>query len=107
LASSALTHYNGGSSGAGPWRSSRLWLTNPDRFARPACSKNCFYRGYAIERLEALGLNRFLGGHLFRSSSSGVAHWTRRLGPNIVIALVLGAVLSLFYLLATRSSWPT
>jgi membrane protease YdiL (CAAX protease family) len=62
----------------------------------PACSKNCFYRGYAIERLEALGLNRFWAS-IIPLLIFGVAHWTGG-WANIVIALVLGAVLTLFYL---------
>jgi membrane protease YdiL (CAAX protease family) len=54
-----------------------------------------FYRGYAITRLEAVGLARFwsVGIPLVIFS---VAHW-RRGWANIVIALALGLILSGFY----------
>ena len=54
------------------------------------------YRGYAIERLQTLGLNRFWAAAVPLLIFS-VGHWTGG-GVNIVIALALGAVLSAFYL---------
>src|SRR5688500_6932516 len=54
------------------------------------------YRGYAIERLHALGLPRGLAAAapllIF-----GVGHWTGG-WANILIALVLGAMLALFFI---------
>jgi len=67
----------------------------PNRW-RAGVLEELFYRGYAIERLEALGLNRFWAG-IIPLLIFGVAHWTGG-WANIVIALVLGAVLTLFYL---------
>jgi membrane protease YdiL (CAAX protease family) len=90
----ALTHYNGGSSGAALAKLP-LWLTTLI-VLRAGVLEELFYRGYAIERLEALGLNRFWAGTI-PLLVFGVAHWTGG-WANIVIALVLGAVLTLFYL---------
>jgi len=90
----ALTHYNGGSSGAALAKLP-LWLTTII-VLRAGVLEELFYRGYAIERLEALGLNRFWAG-IIPFLIFGVAHWTGG-WANIVIALVLGAVLTLFYL---------
>jgi uncharacterized protein len=63
---------------------------------RAGIVEELFYRGYAIERLQALGLGRLL--------SAGIplvifafAHWTGG-AANILIALVLGAILAGFYL---------
>lgn len=63
---------------------------------RAGIVEELFYRGYAIERLQALGLGRFL--------SAGIplvifafAHWTGG-AANILIALVLGGILTGFYL---------
>jgi uncharacterized protein len=63
---------------------------------RAGVLEELFYRGYAIERLEGLGLNRFWAGTI-PLLIFGVAHWTGG-WANIVIALVLGAVLTLFYI---------
>jgi len=54
------------------------------------------FGGYAIERLEALGLNRYVAAAVPLIIFS-VAHWTGG-WANIVIALALGAILSGFYL---------
>jgi membrane protease YdiL (CAAX protease family) len=90
----ALTHYNGGESGAALAKLP-LWLVTLI-VLRAGVLEELFYRGYAIERLEALGLNRFWAGTI-PLLIFGIAHWTGG-WANIVIALVLGAVLTLFYL---------
>jgi uncharacterized protein len=90
----ALTHYNGGESGAALGKLP-LWLITAI-VLRAGVLEELFYRGYAIERLEALGLNRFWAGTI-PLLIFAVAHWTGG-WANIVIALVLGAVLTLFYL---------
>jgi membrane protease YdiL (CAAX protease family) len=94
FAIAALTHYNGGSSGAALAKLP-LWLTTLI-VLRAGVLEELFYRGYAIERLEALGLNRFWAGTV-PLLIFAVGHWTGG-WANIVIALVLGAVLTLFYL---------
>ena len=63
---------------------------------RAGVLEELFYRGYAIKRLETLGLNRCWAGTI-PLLIFGVGHWTGG-WANIVIALVLGAVLTLFYL---------
>lgn len=90
----ALTHYTGGSSGAALARLP-LWLVTLI-VLRAGVLEELFYRGYAIERLEALGLNRIWAATI-PLLIFGVAHWTGG-WANIVIALLLGAVLTLFYL---------
>ena len=89
-----LTHYNGGQSGAALAKLP-LWLVTLI-VLRAGVLEELFYRGYAIERLEALGLNRFWAGTI-PLLIFGIAHWTGG-WANIVIALVLGAVLTLFYI---------
>jgi membrane protease YdiL (CAAX protease family) len=94
FAIAALTDYNGGPSGAA-FAKLPLWLTALI-VLRAGVLGELFYRDYAIERLEALGLNGFWAGTIPAPHLRGCA-LDRRLG-NIVIALVLGAVLTLFYL---------
>jgi uncharacterized protein len=90
----ALTHYNGGESGQAMSRLP-LWLIIALVF-RAGVVEELFYRGYAIERLEALGLKRIWAAFI-PLLIFGVAHWTGG-WANIVIALALGAVLTLFYM---------
>lgn len=90
----ALTHYSGGESGAALAKLP-VWLVTLI-VLRAGVLEELFYRGYAIERLEALGLNRFWAA-IIPLVIFGFAHWTGG-WANIVIALVLGAVLTLFYL---------
>jgi membrane protease YdiL (CAAX protease family) len=63
---------------------------------RAGVVEELFYRGYAIERLEALGLGRLWSAGIPLAIFS-LAHWTGG-WANIVIALALGAVLTAFYL---------
>jgi membrane protease YdiL (CAAX protease family) len=94
VAITVLTHYNGGQSGAA-LASLPLWLVTLI-VLRAGVLEELFYRGYSIERLEALGLNRFWAGTIPLLIFS-FAHWTGG-WANIVIALVLGAVLTRVYL---------
>jgi membrane protease YdiL (CAAX protease family) len=72
-----------------------LWLITLIVF-RAGIVEELFYRGYAIERLQALGLNRYWAAAIPLLIFS-VGHWTGG-WANIVIALALGGVLSAFYL---------
>jgi membrane protease YdiL (CAAX protease family) len=90
----ALTHFNGGEAGTALAKLP-LWLVAMI-VLRAGVLEELFYRGYAIERLEALGLNRFWAGTI-PLLIFAFAHWTGG-WANIVIALVLGAVLTLFYI---------
>ena len=62
---------------------------------RAGVVEELFYRGYAIERIESLGLNRFWAV-VIPLTIFGVAHWTGG-WANILIALALGVILSVFY----------
>jgi len=90
----ALTHYTGGSSGAALAKLP-VWLVTLI-VVRAGVLEELFYRGYAIERLQALGLNRYWAGTIPLVIFS-VGHWTGG-WANMVIALVLGAALTFFYL---------
>jgi CAAX protease family protein len=63
---------------------------------RAGVVEELFYRGYAIERLESLGLNR-VWAVVIPLVIFGVGHWIGG-WANILIALVLGVILSVFYL---------
>jgi membrane protease YdiL (CAAX protease family) len=89
-----VTHYGGGP-GADAFAKLPLWLITLV-VIRAGVVEELFYRGYAIERLQALGLNRFWAAAL-PLIIFGVAHWTGG-WANIVIALALGVILSAFYL---------
>jgi membrane protease YdiL (CAAX protease family) len=90
----ALTHYGGGSAGAALAKLP-LWLVTLI-VIRAGVVEELFYRGYAIERLQALGLNRYLAAAI-PLVVFAVGHWTGGIA-NIVIALALGAILAGFYL---------
>lgn len=62
---------------------------------RAGVVEELFYRGYAIERLQSLGFGRTLSW-LIPLAIFGIAHWTGGVA-NILIALVLGAILTAFY----------
>lgn len=89
-----ITHYNGGPS-AESFGRLPVWLITVICL-RAGIVEEFFYRGYAIERLRLLGLNRFWAAAVPLLIFS-VGHWTGGT-VNIVIALALGAVLSMFYL---------
>jgi uncharacterized protein len=89
----ALTHYNGGESGKALAKLP-LWLVTVI-VLRAGVLEELFYRGYALERLEALGLSRFWAATIPLAIFS-IGHWTGG-WANIVIALVLGLALTLFY----------
>jgi uncharacterized protein len=83
--------------GHGPSSMERLplWLIVVIVF-RAGIVEELFYRGYAIERLQALGLGRAASAVL-PLLVFAVAHYTGG-AANILIALVLGAILTGFYL---------
>jgi uncharacterized protein len=89
-----VTHYGGGKN-AEAFARLPLWLISLI-CVRAGVAEELFYRGYAIERLQALGLNRFWAAAIPLLIFS-VGHWTGG-WANIVIALALGAVLAVFYL---------
>lgn len=63
---------------------------------RAGIVEELFYRGYAIERLRMVGAGR-IASALIPLTIFSLAHWTGGLA-NILIALVLGGILTVFYL---------
>jgi membrane protease YdiL (CAAX protease family) len=90
----ALTHYGGGRA-ADAFSKLPLGLITLIVF-RAGVVEELLYRGYAIERLTALGLHRYFAAGI-PLLIFAVGHWTGG-WANIVIALALGAFLSAFYL---------
>jgi membrane protease YdiL (CAAX protease family) len=90
----ALTGYNGGESGKA-FEKLPTWLLSLIVIRAGVVEELC-YRGYAIERLHALGLPRGLAAAI-PLVIFGVGHWTGG-WANIVIALVLGGILALFFI---------
>jgi uncharacterized protein len=90
----ALTHFNGGPSGAA-FQKLPLWLITCI-VIRAGVVEELFYRGYALERLTAIGLHRFWAIAIALIIFS-LAHWTGGVA-NIALAFVLGAILTAFYL---------
>jgi len=62
---------------------------------RAGVVEELFYRGYSIERLQALGFGR-IASWVIPLVIFSAAHWTGG-AANIAIALVLGAILTAFY----------
>jgi len=89
-----LIHFNGGKSGESLAKLP-IWLLILV-VARAGIVEELFYRGYAIERLQAVGLNKYWAAAIPLFVFS-LAHWTGG-WRNIVIAFALGAVLSGSYL---------
>jgi membrane protease YdiL (CAAX protease family) len=62
---------------------------------RAGVVEELFYRGYSIERLQGLGFGR-IPSWLVPLVIFGASHWTGG-AANIVMALMLGAILTAFY----------
>jgi membrane protease YdiL (CAAX protease family) len=90
----ALTGYTGGEAGKA-FDKLPTWLLFLIVVRAGVVEELC-YRGYAIERLHALGLPRGLAAGV-PLLIFGVGHWTGG-WANILIALVLGAMLALFFI---------
>jgi membrane protease YdiL (CAAX protease family) len=90
----AATGYRGGELGKAMERLP-LWLVTSIVIRAGVVEELC-YRGYAIERLHALGLPRSVAAAV-PLVIFGLGHWTGG-WANIVIALALGGILALFYL---------
>ncbi len=92
-----LAHLTGYGHGAGSFAFDKLpvWLVTLI-VVRAGVVEELFYRGYAIDRLQAVGLGRSWAVAIPLIIFS-VGHWTGGLA-NIVIALALGAILTGFYL---------
>jgi len=90
----SVTHY-GHSDNAELFARLPVWLLSAICI-RAGVAEELFFRGYAIERLEAFGLNRYLAAGI-PLVIFAIGHWTGG-WANIVIAFALGGVLAGFYL---------
>jgi membrane protease YdiL (CAAX protease family) len=63
---------------------------------RAGIVEELFFRGYALERLESMGCGRVLSAGIPLIIFAGT-HWTGGI-PSVIIAFVLGLVITLFYL---------
>src|SRR6266480_290691 len=90
----ALTGYGHGS-GSAAFEKLPLWLITLI-VLRAGVVEELFYRSYAIERLQAVGLKPAWAAGI-PLVIFALGHWTGG-AANILIALVLGAILSAFYL---------
>jgi CAAX protease family protein len=89
-----LTHFKGGETGEALAKLP-LWLVLLV-VLRAGVAEELFYRGYAIERLQALGLNHYWAG-VIPLLIFGFGHVTNG-WANFILALALGAVLTAVYL---------
>jgi membrane protease YdiL (CAAX protease family) len=89
-----LTHFGGGKTGESLGRLP-LWLVLLI-VIRAGVIEEFFYRGYTIERLQAIGLNKYAAAAVPLLVFS-LGHWQGG-WANVVIALALGGVLSASYL---------
>ena len=90
----SVTHFKGGEMGQALAKLP-FWLVILV-VLRAGVVEELFYRGYAIERLQLLGLNRYWAG-VIPLLIFGFAHGTNG-WVNIILALALGAVLMVIYL---------
>ncbi len=98
LAAVVLAHVTGYGHGPGSKTFEKLPLGLVAMIVvRAGVVEEFFYRGFPIERLQALGLSRFLSAGI-PLVIFATAHWTGG-AANILIAFVLGAILAGFYLL--------
>jgi membrane protease YdiL (CAAX protease family) len=92
-----VIHFTGYGHGIGSAGDNKIpiWLETL-MVIRAGVVEELFFRGYAIERLESIGCGRVLsaGIPLFIFAFT---HWTGGI-PSVIIALLLGAVITLFYL---------
>lgn len=89
----ALTRYDGGAAGKA-FGALPLWLITLT-VIRAGVVEELFYRGYAIERLEALGCPAWVAA-LAPLLLFAVFHWRGGVA-NILIAFVLGGILAAYF----------
>jgi membrane protease YdiL (CAAX protease family) len=95
-AAGLLAHFTGYGQGhdTGPMSKLPLWLLSLI-VVRAGVVEELFYRGFAIERLQMLGLGRIVAAAI-PLLIFGLAHGNRGIA-SAVMALVIGGVLALFY----------
>jgi membrane protease YdiL (CAAX protease family) len=90
----SLVHFKGGEMGE-VLSKLPIWLVTLV-VVRAGVAEELFYRGYAIERLQSFGLNRYVAGAIPLIIFS-LGHLANGWG-NVAIAFALGVVLTAFYL---------
>jgi membrane protease YdiL (CAAX protease family) len=90
-----FTGYGKGA-GSDVFKQEPIWFAILSTAIRPGIVEELFFRGYAIERLESIGLGRVPSATIPLVIFAGT-HWTGGI-PSVIIALVLGAVATVFYL---------
>jgi membrane protease YdiL (CAAX protease family) len=92
-----VINFTGYGTGAGSAEFNKIpiWLETL-MVLRAGLVEELFFRGYAIERLASIGCSPALAAAI-PLSLFAATHWTGGI-PSIIIALVLGGVVTLFYL---------
>jgi uncharacterized protein len=92
-----VVHFTGYGHGPGSAEDNKvpIWLYTL-MVIRAGVVEELFFRGYAIERLEAIGCGRILSATI-PLAIFAATHWTGGV-PNVIIAFALGGVVTLFYL---------
>jgi uncharacterized protein len=92
-----VIHFTGYGHGIGSAEDNKIpiWLETL-MVIRAGVVEELFFRGYAIERLESIGCGRVLSMAI-PLLIFAFTHWTGGV-PSVIIALVLGTVLTLFYM---------
>jgi CAAX protease family protein len=93
-----VIHFTGYGRGAGSaaFNQEPIWFAILGTAIRPGIVEELFFRGYAIERLESIGCGRVVSAAL-PLAIFAATHWTGGI-PSVIIALVLGTVVTVFYL---------
>jgi membrane protease YdiL (CAAX protease family) len=93
-----VIHFTGYGRGAGSaaFDQEPIWFAILGTAIRPGIVEELFFRGYAIERLESIGCGRVLSATI-PLVIFAATHWTGGI-PSVIIALVLGTVVTVFYL---------
>jgi membrane protease YdiL (CAAX protease family) len=89
----SFTGYGQGA-GSAKYNYEPIWFTTIS-VIRAGVVEELFFRGYAIERLKSIGCGRHLSAGIPLVIFAGT-HWTGGI-PSVIIALVLGFVLTAFY----------
>jgi membrane protease YdiL (CAAX protease family) len=90
-----FTGYGQGA-GSAAFNQEPIWFATLSSAIRPGIVEELFFRGYAIERLESMGCGRVVSAAI-PVTIFAATHWTGGI-PSIIIALVLGTLVTLFYL---------
>jgi membrane protease YdiL (CAAX protease family) len=90
-----FTGYGSGA-GSAAFDHEPIWFATLSSAIRPGIVEELFFRGYAIERLESMGLGRVLSAGI-PLVIFAATHWTGGI-PSVIIAFVVGAVAAVFYL---------